>query len=176
MNGFQLACKIHDGQIRKNTGLPYIIHPLEVAKQLHIWGIQYTTNSFWDAVYLHDTQEDNLPIYDKYVIEMDCWEKVDKLVTELTFDPKICSKKEYMGSFVNKSVEALVIKLADRYCNINDFAYSDQKYAWKYLAKAKKLIMLIFGRQTEIVERFGLVFWNNMKDDYASLTVELGTV
>ena len=46
---------------------------------------------------------------------------VVSIVKELTFDPKDMSKEEYMASFATKSIDAIIIKIADRLCNVMDF-------------------------------------------------------
>ena len=48
------ALKNHDGQ-KRMTGEPYIIHPIEVAKNLILWGCDYETVC---AGFLHDLVED----------------------------------------------------------------------------------------------------------------------
>lgn len=88
-------------------------------------------------------------------IKTESKEEVISIVRELTFDPSKQSKPEYMASFDKKSVNALVIKLADRFLNILDFAFADIIYARKYMQKANALFVVFRSRMTEIENAFG---------------------
>ncbi len=56
--------------------------------------------------------------------------------------------------FNNKSIEALVIKMVDRYCNIMDFKINDKIYAGKYALKARELNNAYLQRKDEILKLF----------------------
>ena len=58
-------------------------------------------------------------------------------------------------SIGRKSPEALIIKLADRICNTEDFLLTDPAYARTYLEKANSLYIAVYERQEEIKQRFG---------------------
>lgn len=49
------AAQCHEGQLRKGSGLPYILHPIEVTQLLHAMGAD---NDLLMAGLLHDTVED----------------------------------------------------------------------------------------------------------------------
>ena len=51
----EFATKAHEGQVRKYTGEPYIVHPLEVAEIVKT--VEHTEEMLMAAV-LHDTVED----------------------------------------------------------------------------------------------------------------------
>ena len=54
-DAIQFAMNAHDGQVRKGTSLPYIVHPIEVAT---IVGWYTTDEEVLAAAVLHDTMED----------------------------------------------------------------------------------------------------------------------
>ena len=60
-----------------------------------------------------------------------------------------------MESFKDKSIPLLVIKIADRLCNVQDFMVTDLKYAKKYLGKAEVLRATLFSKAREIGQLLG---------------------
>jgi (p)ppGpp synthase/HD superfamily hydrolase len=149
-----LAYKLHDGQRRKGIGLPYIVHPCEVFIRLLRWGID--SDIMLSAAMLHDVLEDchETP----YTISLAVGPKVAALVEELTYDgPRnnANTKARWIGTFRDKSAEALIVKLADRYCNVQDFMLTDPSYARIYLQKADPLFDALYSRMTEINNHFG---------------------
>lgn len=77
------------------------------------------------------------------------------IVKELTFYEETMSKQEYIDSFVNKSLEALVIKAIDRKCNCEDYAADgNTKYAKKYRSKANVIFELILQQKHKINEKY----------------------
>jgi len=119
------AIKHHGNQTRKKVGdcrIPYIIHPLDVMRQLQGWGIVDSKyEQLWTAALFHDLLEDT----DLTLSQLaDDWgAKVASIVDELTFkgdDRNLEAKAEYVASFVDKSIEALILKIADRLCNTAD--------------------------------------------------------
>ncbi len=174
----ELATRFHAMQWRKepivNGGLPmtlpYITHPLEVAKLVWTWGAGNPVVQA--AAVCHDLLEDTTcPAGEIKLIHP----QVLKIVEELTFIPPIGGplnyegrvvgriagedprrlKREYLESFATKSVEALVIKAADRICNVQDFLLTNKDYAGRYLAKAKPLSDALVNRIADIDGRFG---------------------
>lgn len=156
------ATKLHDGQYRKHVGhsrtkLPFIVHPLEVMKIIWTWGVG--EEILLTAAVCHDLIEDTNATKEKLAILFG--EEVARLVEELTFHlpktkrHKVQAKAEYIASFLNKSVEALIIKLADRFCNVRDFFVTDPEYAIEYYHKAEPLLRAWESREREVAERFG---------------------
>jgi len=137
----------------------FIIHPLDVAKRVWNWGA--ATDLRMQGAVLHDVDEDT--DYTLAMIHQFFGVAVAKLVEELTFheDPewdhadKREKKLEYMGSFLHKSIDALVIKVADRLCNVEDFAVTNPKYAPKYFAKAHPLFDAMYDRTEEMGKVLG---------------------
>lgn len=64
-------------------------------------------------------------------------------------------KSEYLASFAERSVEALVIKLVDRSCNVDDFLRSKPEYAPAYAGKAHAIYAAIEDRRDEVEQAFG---------------------
>lgn len=178
------AATFHLSQTRKGKKkdglrIPFIIHPLQILRKVQKWGITLpseTNKVFWKACLFHDSKEDSC-IDDRYLINI-IGEYAANLVKELTFIPKFRrgmmdlhntpipsleeQKAEYLSSFKTKSIDALVLKLADRFCNIEDFEIDDQEYAIKYTEKAKNLFKIAIDRKSEISGRFGFEVCDNI--------------
>lgn len=156
------AVESHRGQFRKGVPhLPFVVHPMDVFMTLRDWGIDEPL--IWKAAICHDVVEDCDVTLEKLssVIGSDA----ASIVGELTFFPdpdspvsKQQQKSDYMASFATKSVEALVIKVADRICNTSDFhnseSITDHQYAYKYWNKAKDLMDAFVNRTDEVLQRF----------------------
>lgn len=150
----EIAQKAHYGQFRKHSNKPYISHCYDVVSQLVDWGINEL--KMIAIALLHDSIEDAQDESRRLIIdEMETLNKdIANIVWELTWYGAYQTKQEYLASFENKSIEALVIKVADRLCNVCDFLRSDSKYAVKYFNKAENLFKTLFARQEEIEKRF----------------------
>ena len=119
----KFAAKKHQGQERRESGLPYIIHPVSVAFFL----IEYKGNSheadvLITASILHDTWEDTNTTIDE--IASIFGHPVASLVLELSSDEKEIKrlgKNPYLiKKMITMSSWALVIKLCDRLSNVSD--------------------------------------------------------
>jgi (p)ppGpp synthase/HD superfamily hydrolase len=158
----------HWGQWRKGSGVPYLIHPLEVTKRLGLWGISKREfPNVWGAALYHDVPEDTNMTIEDILVKTNS--KVAGFVEELTFRGD--DKAAYMASFATKSVEALVIKVADRLCNVQDFLLGagGARYAVEYWDKAAALFDAAHKRSDEIVAMFGKQVAVEMFYDYAGL-------
>ncbi|MGA2030713.1 MAG: HD domain-containing protein [Thermoguttaceae bacterium] len=151
-----LAVRCHAGQWRKYTigghRIPYITHPTEVMKTVWQWGAG--SPAMLSAAILHDALEDSDLTYKQ--LARDFGEEIAGMVKELTHDPKNDGDKgEYLRSFAAASVPALLIKLADRYCNIHDCLFTDRGRVKAYLGKSAVLIETMHARLAEISKTFG---------------------
>ena len=161
------AVKSHTGQIRKGSGLPYIVHPMAVMSQLADWEIG--CYNCWKAALCHDILEDCPHVsYNQLVAAIG--QEAALIVEELTFRPDHKSdvplalqKKIYMESFVDKSVASIVLKVGDRVCNTRDFISIDPQYANKYWSKADPLFDAMMTRAEEITAVFGRGTFPRMK-------------
>jgi len=166
------ATEKHKNQFRKRHRgglyLPYIIHPLEVLKT--IWEWETINVIMAQAAILHDTREDTDTTDEE--IKTLFGDEVLSMVLELTcLNPD--AKSEYMESFKIKSIGSLVIKVADRFCNVRDFMLTDPIYANKYYDKAKSTMNILMNRMSEIEKEWGEVPASNIMNTKGQLEVSL---
>jgi GTP pyrophosphokinase len=158
-DAIRFAAERHAGQVRKRTqqgvALPYVVHPIEVLKLIWKWGTVDEVTA--QAAVLHDVVEDtglSLP-----ALATEFGPHVTGVVGELSYDPAMWKDKdEYLRSFARPeltSVRALVIKLADRLCNVSDFMMHDPAYAVTYFGKAAALGDALGLRKEEIAREWG---------------------
>ena len=113
----------HIKQTRKFNFKPYITHPREVALIL-LAVLPEIDSEIVAAAVLHDVVEDTYedPKEGFHEIELRFGRRVRELVEELTTnasEKKIFGKKKYLSKKMNEmSSDALLIKLADRYHNV----------------------------------------------------------
>ena len=150
-----LAVKCHSGQSRKYTvrgrRLPYVVHPIEVMKTVWVWGAGDPI--LLTAAVLHDVLEDSQVTCKQ--LAKDFGEETAEIVKELTHDPKVNGKADYLKQFATASVPALVVKLADRYCNVADCPFTAPDRVEAYLGKSAVLIDILQKRLPEISEKLG---------------------
>ena len=146
----QFAFNAHKNQFRNDGVTPYIVHPIDVMNRLKGWGIKDLT--LWKAALCHDILEDTG--ITEFRLGLVVGEQVARICAELTL-PKAADKVAYMNSFDTKNVEALVVKCADRICNIFDFQKDEPKYAPKYFKKANGLWKAFSQRRFEVEANFG---------------------
>lgn len=144
----QLAHRAHDGQRRKYTGEPYIVHPEAVAK---------IVSSVTDdphviaAAWLHDVVEDTSVTID--MIEAGFGKETAALVLELT-NAKTPGNRAYRKENDRKRmagacVNAKTIKLADILHNVQDIIKNDPDFAVVYVDEERAMLeeSLIGGDQ-----------------------------
>lgn len=135
----KFAVEAHDGQYRKGSGIPYVTHCVEVMKRLVYYGID--SQEILAAALLHDVVEDcEVKVED---IEKEFGKQIATWVDECSRAPELDSQKgkvEFLKSFVNKSAESVIIKIADRWCNVHDFIIDfRENYANWYALQAYPL-------------------------------------
>jgi (p)ppGpp synthase/HD superfamily hydrolase len=147
----------HGGQMRKDKKTPYIVHPERVVKTLEDIGVG--DREILAAAYLHDVLEDTKSKIDEFP------ERVKKIVSELT--NTLSDKNNYISSFGNKSKEAILIKLADRYDNLTDGSKTmGEPWLKKYLDSTKLLL-----KSTEKIKTWNLGY--KMHKKLSSLQAQL---
>lgn len=161
----EFAVKCHKDQTRKQSGLPYIVHPMAVLAKLADWEIN--CYKCWKAALCHDILEDCPNVTFEQLVEAIGLDSAN-IVQELTFKPhgdlpERVQKDQYMKSFHTKSIHALVIKVADRICNTMDFMSTTPDYAPKYWKKADELFFAMMARGDEMMEEFGRGSFPRMK-------------
>jgi (p)ppGpp synthase/HD superfamily hydrolase len=127
------AHKAHLLQKRKHSGIPYVMHPIEVMKRLSDYGVREDDHLV--AALLHDVHEDS-PEFSDEVLEK-FGPNVYKIMIECSRPVHIDEKYQFLCSFYDKSPESIMIKIADRYCNVQDYINSGkEEYASKYALQA----------------------------------------
>lgn len=173
----QVALSFHGNQVRKKKingfELPYFYHPMSVGQLVWEWGAGSPVNLMASSG--HDVFEDcdvDAEYFEKLVVQQICKSSIEaasdpqikqaiNLIIELTFLEKkpgecdccaVPDKAAYLESFWLKSIDSLIIKVADRYKNVNDFYIGgDAKYALKYFNKAQVLFDICDARKDEIL-------------------------
>ena len=124
------SAKVHQGQQRL-SGEPYLIHPLAVAETLADMRLDHVTVA---AGLLHDTVEDTYATEDE--IRDEFGEQIAELVSGLTKLSRIefQSREERQAEnfrkmlvAMSKDIRVLLIKLADRYHNMQTLEYMDEE-------------------------------------------------
>jgi guanosine-3',5'-bis(diphosphate) 3'-pyrophosphohydrolase len=150
------AAEKHRDQRRKNRGqTPYINHPIELTYLLSTVG-RITDREILIAAVLHDTIEDTATTPEE--IEEIFGEKVKSLVLEVTDDksvPKGKRKEQQLLGADKLTVEARLIRIADKISNVTDLGNSPpmgwtQKRKLHYLDWTEKVVNKIAGTNTEL--------------------------
>jgi guanosine-3',5'-bis(diphosphate) 3'-pyrophosphohydrolase len=121
--------------------IPYIAHPMEVMKLCSF--MEIADEDVLAAAVGHDLIEDTDSTYEE--IEMLFGKRVADIILECTReggdDVTKKQKFKFLQSFRNKSLDSVVIKLADRSCNVCDYFLQGKKdYSAKYGLQAFPLI------------------------------------
>jgi (p)ppGpp synthase/HD superfamily hydrolase len=120
-----------------------------VANQLFYWGV--ATPVVLDAAYCHDLLEDT------GCFEIEIEEAIGRegleIVKELTFIPEHggLTKAQNLELIKDKSVSAILIKVADRLHNVADFMRTDHEYARKYFSKGAPIVEALTSERDRIV-------------------------
>jgi len=148
---YPFAEKAHQGQIRRYTGEPYILHPIFVAK-LVATSIQ---NMYVIcAALLHDVVEMTDITIDQITAEFG--PEVGNLVLELTDHTKpedgnrAYRKEAERARLSGVSNEAKTIKLADLIHNTKEILQYDPKFSKVYLQEAKELLPVLEGGEESL--------------------------
>lgn len=150
----QYAAAMHEGQVRKYTGVPYIEHPIEVAQIIE----QHLKNKISDdalefmlaAALLHDVVEDTdatfgdiLDGFGPEVLELVFW------LTDVSL-PGDGNRELRKGldrwHIAGAPEAAQIIKIADLISNGRDIVANDKDFAKVYLAE-KEAILTSFGNK-----------------------------
>ena len=129
----------HSGQKRKFGNVPYISHPMEVAKIVKEFG---GTSEMIAAAWLHDVLEDVKGVTEQDLID-NFGDKVTKLVVELTNKEGIKGPdkgKYLLDKMLTMSDDALTIKLADRLNNVSDFGTASPNFIAKYKPQTELIL------------------------------------
>ena len=115
----RFATKAHEGQVRKGTSRPYIVHPIEVGD---IVSTMTKDEEVISAAILHDTIEDCKGVT-RDVLEEEFSERVASLVAQESED-KSKTWRERKGATIQRirtaQREVQMIGLADKLSNMRD--------------------------------------------------------
>lgn len=168
------AVEHHAGMIRKEPingfHMPFISHPIQVMKMVWEWGAGTPTTLA--AAVCHDLLEDTDVTHS--MLKRKLGSKAADIVQELTHDEKLMNKTEYLQRFAGFSRSALIIKLADRYCNVCDWYLTDQKYALKYFKKAAPLFKVMMARMDELKRESASGVAGNIAIEYCRVSMLVG--
>jgi (p)ppGpp synthase/HD superfamily hydrolase len=129
---------------------------MAVLAEISNWGIANLVT--WDTALCHDVLEDCPDIEYADIVHV-IGPVAAEVVKELSFfpdssDTKAVQKGRYLASFSEKSIHALVCKVADRICNTRDFIEAGDPYAENYWGKAADLLDVMKVRGEEIGQFF----------------------
>src|SRR6516225_10205213 len=167
LRAYQVASRYHQGQLRQ-SGAPYITHPLAVAMLLATTGMDTTTLV---AALLHDTVEDtDLPIGQ---VKAEFGPEVAVLVDGVTkLDGAKWGDRAEAETFRKMIVAAsidlrvLVIKLADRVHNLRTLRFHPRPEKRERIARASLELLAPFA------ERLGLYVYLREIEDLTFATLE----
>lgn len=171
----------HGGQTRKYTGLPYFSHCEDVHDTF--MGFKKLDKTFkideeleYDmraTCNLHDTLED-CPDASEAKITETCGENVTRLVLELTNPSKgyaamsrAYRKQMDRDHLANVSLEARIIKLIDRTCNLSDLHLCPSKDFIRLYCKESGLLLDALTGTNSVLE---INLENTMRHLYESCT------
>ena len=141
----------HKGQERKKSKIPYCMHLFDVTSRVSHYG--FNQHGINNVIYIetmqnsslgHDLIEDTETTYEELCSVFGL--RVADIIKECTRvggdDVTKVEKWSFLKSFESKSKESVVIKIADRFCNVNNYLETDAKYAAKYALQAWPLYMV----------------------------------
>lgn len=120
IHALAFAAEKHKNQRRKDSGYPYINHPIQLVEVLSQEG-QIHDVDVWCVALLHDTIEDTATTHTELVEHFG--QTIADLVLELTDDkslPKATRKQLQIQNAPHKSHKAKLVGLADKICNLRD--------------------------------------------------------
>ena len=125
LDAVEFASLAHQGQVRGGRGVPYVNHPIDVARRLINAG--FDDRDTLIAAVLHDVVEDThiklTEISDKF------GRRVAELVNHVTLPPEARKDRELKQKFqlrkmIDMDLHGQAIKIADKTSNVHDL-YAD---------------------------------------------------
>ena len=160
IKALKFATKKHSGQFRKISGLPYVTHPIEVAKLVEQFKSSKNMTELKVAALLHDTLEDTDATFSEIAMEFS--PLIANLVLELTSDSleiKKTSKCEYLKrKMLGMSSYGLFIKLCDRLSNLRDNPTEKSKNDTKAILEFLKANRRLSLSQLSVIQEIELCY------------------
>ncbi|KAH9526129.1 isocitrate dehydrogenase (NAD(+)) idh1, variant 2 [Dermatophagoides farinae] len=152
------AAKAHRQQLRDDGINPYINHPIGVANILTDLG-NVSDPAVIAAALLHDTVEDTDVTFDD--IQREFGDHIRSIVAEVTDDkslPKLERKRLQIENAPNSSIEAKLVKLADKLYNLQDLIQTtpigwSEKRVEEYAEWSAQVIAGLIGTNEAIENR-----------------------
>lgn len=122
-DAMKLAIELHEGQVRKFSGVPYVTHPIQVGEMLAFMGApEYVVV----AGFLHDTLEDT-EATPEFLLARGVREESIALIKEVSRD-----ENETYGEFIERICYAEdpwapILKRADVLSNLSTLPHGDKK-------------------------------------------------
>lgn len=166
-----IATEAHMGQVRKVDKLPYIAHPIEVARMVHKAGFP---DKVVAAALVHDVLEDTP--YDEDLLRAQLGDGVVNIVKEVTENkarPWRERKEQYIAHIRAGSTEAQVVSLADKIHNLRGMLEGYKKtgdHMWSEFTRGKEDTVWYYGEMLRVFEE---KLDHPMVGDYASLVERL---
>lgn len=164
------AIKRHDmfpkkpeNRVRKYTGEPYIVHPIEVAEILKDHGV--FDENVLAAALCHDVLEDTNTTY--FELEQATNPDVARLVAEVTEVSKrgegnrAKRKQKDLEHYAEASPDGMSIKVGDLISNSRTIVVHAPKFAKVYMAEKEALLKVLFNAKPELLD-----FANRMLNAY----------
>lgn len=151
-NAIKLAVEAHSGQTRKYSGLPYIVHPLEVGSMVK--NIEGMGEIEIAAAYLHDVIEDCPVLFHNQIQPVEVFELVKQLTNPSKGSnfPRAMRKRMDRDHLSMASQKAKIIKLCDRIANVNDFIREckDNEFLNIYFNETRLLVEVLKGADKQL--------------------------
>lgn len=148
------ATAAHEGQVRKYTGAPYIIHPIEV---MEIVKTVPHDDAMLAAALLHDVVEDTEVAIEE--IRAEFGDDVASLVDDLTDISKPDDGNRKLRKGLDRdhsaasSARAQTVKLADLISNSSDILKNDPNFAKVFLAEKELLLEVLIKGNVDLHAR-----------------------
>lgn len=123
------ATKKHERQTRKSTGVPYIVHPIDVLNILATAGVRDV--EILQAAVLHDTVEDTQTTLEE--ITATFGNRVGFIVSKVTDDkslPKVERKSMQIEHARTAPYGVCLVKIADKISNLRDLKQGPPPQGW----------------------------------------------
>lgn len=167
----EFATRVHEGQVRKGSGVPYIEHPEKVAKILTDMG---ASEDVICAGWLHDTVEDTDVTLEQVISEFG--EYVGELVAGHSEKKGIADwyemKIKNMDFLPDSSKDLQMLVLADKLANARTSYKGFEKYGdglWKKLGMKKNEQAWYYGQGLKFLKKMSeyqntWLFYEEFKD------------
>lgn len=171
---FLIALKAHEGQMRKEAPVPYIVHPVRVAILLTRYGF---SDKVVAAGLVHDVVEDTPVSLDEVRAELG--EAVAALVAPVTHDDSLPwedQKNAYIESVRAASDEVKAISAADKIANAESLIAAAKEQGagiWRHFNRGREKKLWFEHAMLDMLR----ASWQHpLVDEYAKLVEKLDTL